>query len=204
MTATQAAEDSSTETPETESRSEAKRSVRVRQLDLRNTWGIIAGALLLPLGIALIIIGWHGAAYANVDQKQLPYLISGGILGLAIVVIGCFFYWSHWLYRIYDQADVHHQELLREQRELTKVLIEALTAVGGRSGGAAGPGSGIGISANGVSAARTFVATATGSNFHTSGCPMVANRPGSLRTVTEEEAGEMKPCRVCEPLVPGN
>lgn len=169
---------------------------RLRELDLRNTWQIIAGALLLPFGIAVIIIGWHGAAYGNVDQKQIPYLISGGILGLAIVVIGCFFYWAHWLYRIYDQADLHHQEAMREQRALIRSLIDAL----GTSGGPAVPASG--VSNNG--AGRVFVATATGSNYHTAGCPMVANRGGALRTISETEAASMKPCRVCEPLVSTN
>src|ERR1700761_2988106 len=74
---------------------EPRRSVRDRLsgdgLDLRNTWQAIAGALLLPIGIAVIILGWQGAAHGRVDQQQIPYLISGGILGLAVVVIGCFF-----------------------------------------------------------------------------------------------------------------
>ena len=165
-----------------------KRRFRPQELDLRNTWQVIAGAILLPLGIAVIILGWHGAAYGNVDQKQIPYLISGGILGLGIMLVGCFFYWGHWLYRIYDQADLHHQEQMREQREFMRALLEA--------GHQPRAGGGFASATNGSG----FVATPTGSNFHTAGCPIIATRAGSLRPVSEEEASGMRPCRVCEPL----
>jgi hypothetical protein len=177
-----------------------ERAVKMRELDLRGTWQVIVGALLLPFGIAVIILGWHGAAYGNVDQKQIPYVISGGILGLAIVIVGCFFFWAHWLYRLHEQAEIHHEEALREQRETMKALIAALAAGGGPVA-AGSPISGIEFSANGRIVSRGFVATATGTNFHTAGCPIVANRAGALRAISDEEAEAMKPCRVCEPLV---
>ncbi len=176
------------------------RRLRTSNLDLRNTWQIVLGSLLLPLGIAFILLAWSGAAHGRVDQQQIPYLVSGGLGGLAVVMIGCFFYWAHWLYRIYDQADLQHQEALREQREMMRALIEALAANGGRVAAPAAEGD-TAVPANGLTGGRTFVATATGTNFHTPGCPMVANRSGSLRTVTEEDMQQMKPCRVCEPLV---
>ena len=181
------------------------RPPKLRELDLRGTWQVVAGALLLPFGIAVIIIGWHGAAYGNVDQKQIPYLISGGILGLAIVIVGCFFFWAHWLYRLHEQAEIHHEEVLQEQREMMKSLIDALATGGSRVAAGSAPESlSVPVSTNGRAVGRTFVATATGTNFHTAGCPMVANRGGSLRTISEQEAGDMKPCRVCEPLVSSN
>ena len=206
MTTSPYGADNTTETPVVGPRPDDERPVKLRELDLRGTWQVIAGAMLLPFGIAVIIIGWHGAAYGNVDQKQIPYLISGGILGLAIVIVGCFFFWAHWLYRLHEQAEIHHEEALREQRELTKSLIDAIASGGGRVITEATPGtpSGVSVSANGRAVGRSFVATATGTNFHTAGCPMVANRAGALRTVTEREAEEMKPCRVCEPLVSSN
>jgi hypothetical protein len=175
--------------------------MRNTNLDLRNTWQIVVGSLLLPLGIALILLAWNGAAHGRVDQQQIPYLVSGGIGGLAVVMIGCFFYWAHWLYRIYDQADLHHQEEMAAQREMIRQLIDALAASGARPAqeDVAKP-----VSRNGSTPARTFVATASGTNFHTAGCSMVANRGGVLRTVTESEAASMKPCRVCEPLVSAN
>lgn len=176
------------------------RRLRNANLDLRNTWQIVAGSLLLPLGIGFILLAWSGAAHGRVDQQQIPYVVSGGLGGLAVVMIGCFFYWAHWLYRIYDQADLHHQEAMREQREMMRALIDALASPGGRPPA----GSGAAATAATLTNGRVFVATTTGSNFHTSGCPMVANRGANLRTVTEQEAEQMKPCRVCDPLVASN
>jgi hypothetical protein len=166
-----------------------RRRLRPVNLDLRNTWQIAAGAVLLPLGLALILLAWSGAAHGRVDQQQIPYLVSGGLGGLAVVTIGCFFYFAHWLYRIYDQADLHHQEAMQEQRELMRELIDAVAAGGVRPAAAgAQPAPG-----------PSFVATQAGSNFHTASCPMVANRATGLRTLTAEEAAGMRPCRVCEP-----
>ena len=172
---------------------------RTSNIDLRNTWQVMAGAILLPLGIAVILLGWNGAAHGRVDQQQLPYIISGGLLGLAVVLIGCFFYWGHWLYRLYDQADLRHEQLIREQREMMGALIEAL----GQRGPARSSGDdSLRVSGNGSS--PSFVATPTGTNFHAPGCPMVANRTGELRAISEQEAQEMKPCRVCDPVVHQN
>ncbi|HWE56876.1 MAG TPA: hypothetical protein VG435_15300 [Acidimicrobiales bacterium] len=190
------------EAPAAEDRTESRlQRLRQSNLDLRNTWQIIAGSLLLPLGIALILLAWSGAAHGRVDQQQIPYLVSGGIGGLAVVMIGCFFYWAHWLYRIYDQADLHHQEAMREQRELMRALIEAVAASGGRVDLPHEAIEAVGLSTNGIRTARTFVATPTGTNFHSAGCPMVANRSSNLRSLTEDQIGDMKPCRVCDPLV---
>jgi hypothetical protein len=197
MSATPETADVTTETPLVRPTTTKKR-FSSSDLDLRNTWPIAAGAILVPLGVAGIILGWSGAAHGNVDQQQIPYLISGGILGLAGVIIGCFLYWSHWLYRIYDQADLHHQEVIREQREMIRALLEAThqrpsVVPDGAAAVAAGAASN---SSNG----SAFIATPTGTNFHTAGCPIIANRLPNVRVVSEEEANSMKPCRVCEPL----
>jgi hypothetical protein len=161
-----------------------------RGLDLRNTWQVVAGAILLPLGVAVILLGWSGAAHGRVDQQQIPYLISGGLLGLATVIVGCFFFWAHWLYRIYDQADMHHHAAMQEQAELTRALLEALRY---QQEGTERRGS-----ANG--AVPAFLATPTGTNFHTASCPIVASRKATVRPVAADEVDGMKPCRICDPL----
>ncbi len=175
---------------------EPRRSVRDRisgdGLDLRNTWQAIAGALLLPIGIAVIVLGWQGAAHGRVDQQQIPYLISGGVLGLAFVIVGGFFFWAHWLYRMYDQAELHHLENLRISAEQHQELLRALAERGGAPVAAASAGTA------GIAATASYVATASGTNFHNPDCPIVSGRPG-LRRVTAAQAKSMKPCRICEP-----
>ena len=46
------------------------------------------GVLLCLLGFLALFLGWNGAAGKNVIMVQFPYLISGGMAGLAIVVVG--------------------------------------------------------------------------------------------------------------------
>jgi hypothetical protein len=186
--------------PKPEDRKRLLRRFSADGLDLRNTWQIAAGAILLPLGVAVILLGWSGAAHGRVDQQQIPYLISGGVLGLATVIIGGFFFWAHWLYRIYDQADLHHQEAMREQAELVRALLEAVGRAPRANGSDGGEAAGSGAYTGNGSAAE-LVATPTGTNFHTPGCPIIANRSGSVRSVTAEEAADMRPCRICEPEI---
>jgi hypothetical protein len=166
--------------------------VREGGLDLRNTWQVVAGAILLPLGIAVILLGWSGAAHGRVEQQQIPYLISGGLLGLACVVIGAFFFWAHWLYRIYDQADLHHEEAMRQQAELIRALLQL-------QGGVGGPAAGMAAAAAGAATTR-FVATRNGTSVHRPDCSLIASRAGQLRTVSAAEAAKLKACRVCDPL----
>ncbi len=47
-----------------------------------------AGIVLVVAGLVAIGVGWWGASGTLVVGEQMPYLISGGILGLALVVIG--------------------------------------------------------------------------------------------------------------------
>jgi hypothetical protein len=146
--------------------------------DLRNTWQIAAGAILMPLGLIIILLGWYGAAHARVVQQQIPYLVSGAFVGLGLMMGGGLMFWAHWLYRIYDQNDLHHRELLDAISRLS---------VSGATGAAP------------VAGASEYVATGSGTNFHRPGCTVVANRRG-VRRISQAEAGRMQPCRICEPL----
>jgi len=46
------------------------------------------GVGLCGAGILLVFLGWNGAASVDRVEAQFPYLISGGIAGLALVVLG--------------------------------------------------------------------------------------------------------------------
>lgn len=54
-------------------------------------WGKLGGQLGIGYclaGLVLIFLGWNGAASYDRVPAQMPYLVSGGIGGLALVVIG--------------------------------------------------------------------------------------------------------------------
>jgi hypothetical protein len=46
------------------------------------------GTGLCGAGVLLVFLGWNGAASVDRVEAQFPYLISGGIAGLSLVVIG--------------------------------------------------------------------------------------------------------------------
>jgi hypothetical protein len=76
---------------------------------------LILGGILAPLGIAVVVLGWWGASNSGYEFEQIPYLISGGLLGLGLVFIGCFFYFAHWL-----------TQLVKEHREQSAAILAAL------------------------------------------------------------------------------
>ena len=146
-------------------------------------WVLIAGAIMVPLGIALIILGWYGAAHKALIIQQFPYLISGGILGLGLMITGGLAYFGYWITR-----------LVQENRTNTRDIIAAIDRLGALAG------EDDGADADGRrAAAGTLVATATGTMLHRPDCPVVANRPG-VRRVKPGTAG-FEPCKICEPEV---
>ncbi len=84
---------------------------------------LIVGAALLPLGILVILLGWYGASHTPYVFEQVPYLISGGVLGLALVTAGGLLYFGYLLSR-----------LIIEQREHTAELLQALHRIEARTG----------------------------------------------------------------------
>jgi hypothetical protein len=51
-------------------------------------FGAKLGVVLALVGFVLIFLGWNGAASVNSLPAQFPYLISGGIGGLGLVILG--------------------------------------------------------------------------------------------------------------------
>src|SRR5205085_5781566 len=131
-------------------------------------WLAIAGGVLMPLGVILVIIGWYGAAHTTRLFEEIPYLISGGLLGIVLSTIGAAVYFGYWLTR-----------MVAGERPIVDVpaRMEAKLDAAGLEGGAAGAGA--------VEAPGRLVATPTGTMFHRPECAVVADRPASdLRTVT--------------------
>ena len=145
-------------------------------------WMLIIGGVLMPLGVLLIILGWVGASHTPLQFEQTPYLISGGILGLALVVAGGFTYFAYW------------QTLrVRESREQTVAITDALARLESllASGASTTGGSAAGVTAG-------YVATPNGSIFHRPDCSVVAGRT-DLTSVNPQRT-KLDPCRICAPL----
>jgi hypothetical protein len=153
---------------------------------------LIIGGILLPLGFVFIILGWAGASRTVNSYEQLPYAISGGMLGLAMVFAGGFTYFAYWLTQLVYAA--------RRDAADTRVVLERIESLlaSGASVAIATGGAGTTASRSRAASGETFLATPTGTMFHRADCPAVAGRDG-LREVTGDEDG-LSPCKICEPV----
>lgn len=142
---------------------------------------LIVGGTALVAALALIIMGWYGAAHTPYVFEQIPYLISGGVLGLALAVVGGLFYFSFWLTR-------QVQETRRQGEEARAALARIERALRSSAHDSAGV----------AAADGSLVATRTGTMLHRPTCVVVANRK-DLRRVSPDEPG-FEPCKICDPL----
>jgi hypothetical protein len=147
-------------------------------------WFRIAGPALMPLGALVILLGWYGAAHTTRLFLQIPYLISGGILGLGLMFAGGFVYFARWmtdlLLETRKQATDAEATAARTAAALER--IEALLREG-----AAG--------ATSIAADTALVTTANGRLVHRPDCRMVVGRE-----VKPVRAGaSLDPCGICQP-----
>ena len=182
---------------------------------------LIFGGTLIPLGLVLILLGWYGASRTVNLYEQIPYSISGGMLGLSLVFAGGFCYFAYWLTQLVhtarrDAADSHavleRIEVLlattaaqaaaaasaAEARDNGSTVVvhdgaAARTTVGARST----TGSSAAVASLAASGSEPYLATATGTMYHTPDCQAVAGRD-NLRNVSGDEP-DLTACRICQP-----
>ena len=139
-----------------------------------------AGAILLPLGLVVIVLGWYGAANTPYQYDQLSYLVSGGLLGLGLTFVGGFLYFGAWLARIADDG-----------RESSKRLADTLLVLADVTSRSAA------ISDQGVDVSAIPVTAGEGTTMHRRDCQLIAHRE-DLHPVGADNA-QLTACRVCRP-----
>lgn len=82
---------------------------------------IVSGALV-TLGLSAILLAWVGASRSTIIEEQVPYLISGGLLGLALAVVGALAYFAHWLTVLVREAREHEAARAQDHDELMEAL----------------------------------------------------------------------------------
>ena len=139
------------------------------------------GIAVSLLGFLLIYLGWNGAGSFNDVRQQFPYLISGGIAGLAFVILGA--------------ALLVIEAARAERAELQTTLLELREALEGASLG--GP-----AVARSMPAGDLVVAGA--SSYHRQTCRLVEERD-DLELLAADDAVErgLNPCRICDPVAVG-
>ncbi len=141
------------------------------------------GIGLAVLGFLLLFLGWNGAASSDRVPAQFPYLISGGLAGLCVIVLAA-------ALLIISAQRQDRAAMLNSLAELTEA-VERLALAGGAGAGAVGP--------NLALAEAEGLVVAGPTSFHRPTCKLLEGR-GVLPTVTVESAQErgLSPCRACD------
>jgi uncharacterized membrane protein len=159
-------------------------AARERRYQLVQVGLFIAGAVLMPLGLVAIFIGWYGVAHSHYEYDQLTYIISGGVLGVALVLLGGFLYFGAWL-----------AKMANDQKETTRQLADSLVVLADAVGrGSVHP---TGSATAAVTDGAAPVLAGGGSTVHRRDCALIAHRT-DLRPLTGAET-DLGTCRVCRP-----
>lgn len=131
------------------------------------------GAALMSIGVLAIVGGWYGVAHTARQWRQTPYVVSGGLLGLALVIAGGFAYYGYWLTRLVEATN-----------KQTAILDRLATQLG------AGP----------AFDADDDEVVLAGGILHRATCPLLAGR-ADIKTPTARQRNG-RGCPVCEPPLP--
>jgi hypothetical protein len=155
----------------------------------RPVWGWI----LVGLGFVALLIGYLGISREALVAKQLPYLISGGIGGLALVGFGAMLVGTEDLKRTQERID-QLEDLVADLHEvlLTRPDAPAISSNGesaGQHGAEAGAATQV-----------TLMALPSGQSYHRADCSMIeGKRDAKAITASAARRQGLKPCRLCEP-----
>ncbi|HWL65209.1 MAG TPA: hypothetical protein VNP73_04465 [Actinomycetota bacterium] len=149
--------------------------------DRRVRLGRILGFVFVTGGFIVIAKAWDGAASINFAQGQIPYLLSGGFLGLGLIVTG--------------SALLLLSTIRSERQVLTDIYSETSRLLSRNLARAQ-------FSTNGSGETDGQV-VATHSAYHRAECKVLQGKQG-LTTVTIQQAAAegLEPCRVCNPPAP--
>ncbi|HEX9775684.1 MAG TPA: hypothetical protein VGB83_08915 [Actinomycetota bacterium] len=146
---------------------------------LTTYWRAFAAIGVAVAGIVSIALGWYGAAHTNIITEQIPYLISGGLLGLGLLVVAAV---------LAGQAGQEH-----EARALRKEIAAAL---GGRAHAPSADAAGNGA----VATSDVVLVLSSGRSFHEAGCPIVEGKDGVRETARSKALRDgLAVCKLCGP-----
>jgi hypothetical protein len=149
----------------------------------------VSGAVLLPLGLVVIILGWYGAAHTPYQYDQLSYLVSGGLLGLGLTFCGGFLYFGAWLARIASDNRDTAKRLSDTLLVLADVVSHSASVQGGTP--AATP-------AAQRDAGAVLVVAGSGRTVHRRDCSLIAHREDL--SPAGGDAPDLTACRLCKPV----
>ncbi len=154
----------------------------------------VLGYVFVAIGIVLLLTAYLGVSREVLVAKQIPYLVSGGLFGLAFVTLG-----SRLLLIEYMRRDACRLDRLeRAVADLHAALLSRPDAPSYDEGAVSRTAS------NGHAQTEPVLALTGGDSFHRVGCPIVEGKETArpLTTSAAQKKG-LSACRMCQPLVAG-
>ena len=138
----------------------------VQLADRRQMWSWLwaavrpyVGWVLAGAGAVALFVGWFGVSGESLTAKQLPYLVSAGLTGIALFIMAAVFLATDDVRRQFARIG----ELERKVDDLYALFVGELEA---------SPGAGKSAPA----AEGTLVALPSGSSYHRPTCALVAGK----------------------------
>lgn len=96
----------------------------------------MAGIVIVLAGFAAIGLGWYGASGTKYVYQEIPYVVSGGIFGVALVVVGAALFARYsaakllrfWLARIVADQQVQTDRVVAAIDALTEAVASPRAA----------------------------------------------------------------------------
>ena len=85
-------------------------------------WMETIGMSLIVFGFVCIILGWYGSAHSPYLYQEVPYLISGGLLGVALVIGGGVLVRCAWSMRQVEEDRRNALAIVRSVDRLERIL----------------------------------------------------------------------------------
>lgn len=155
---------------------------------MRRTWSRLGGQLglgCIALGLLVVGLAWNGAASVDFVSGQVPYLLSGGFLGLALVMTGVGLL-------VVQNARRDRAMLETQLRELNGAIARLGNAFG------SGPAGTDGHTRAAPTGAVAMVALGR-SSFHRLDCRLAEGKDLPTSTYDAAVAEGLSPCRICHP-----
>lgn len=150
-----------------------------RLLFWRWVWSAIRpvlGWVLAGAGAVALFLGWYGVSGQALTAKQLPYLVSGGLAGMALFLIAGVFLATDDIRRQFTRLTALEHKI----DDLYALFVDTTAA-------AAGP-------------TTPLVALPGGVSYHRPDCGLIAGKDQAAELAAGQVAQRgLRPCRLCEP-----
>ena len=163
----------------------------MRSLRPNDPWSI-AAILCLFGGAVLLVVAWYDVSGTADLYKQMPYLVSAGFSGLALIIVGSALV-------IAGRGD-------RVERRLAQ-LLDAITEAAGSNGSPGAAEVATELPPEGdplLSASEAYLTVPHGTTYHRPGCLLMHEKDADPADPEAISNGDLSPCPVCSPERPSD